>query len=181
MNTDRMVRKIVVAGVLAAIAGLLGVTQLGFIPVPTPAGSATVMHIPAILGGVLEGPIVGGVIGLAFGIFSLISPAVPVKDPLVIVLPRIFIGVTAWLVYEALRRLSEVGALVVAAVVGTLTNTILVLGMAVLRKYVSLEVAAGIALLQGLPEIVVAAIIVVAVIMAWKGIEARGRKRRADL
>ena len=31
----------------------------GFIPVPTPAGSATTMHIPTILAGVFEGPAAG--------------------------------------------------------------------------------------------------------------------------
>ncbi|HEX7586927.1 MAG TPA: ECF transporter S component, partial [Anaerolineae bacterium] len=53
------VRSIVVAGVLGAIAILLGYTRLGFIPVPTPAGNATIMHIPAIIGGILEGWPVG--------------------------------------------------------------------------------------------------------------------------
>ena len=53
------VRKIVITGVLAAIAILLGVTRLGFIPVPNVSGNATIMHVPAIIGGVMEGPIVG--------------------------------------------------------------------------------------------------------------------------
>jgi len=181
MNTSTRVRKIVIAGVLAAISSLLGVTQLGFIPVPTAAGSATIMHIPAILGGIMEGPLVGAIVGLTFGVFSLISPAVPVKDPLVIVLPRLFIGITAWAVYIGLKRLNEIGALIVAAAVGTLTNTILVLGMAVLLKYIALPVAVSIAIMQGLPEVVVAAIIVVAVMLAWKGIEGRWLRRRSDL
>ena len=181
MNTNKNVRKIVIAGVLAAISALLGVTQLGFIPVPTPAGSATIMHIPAILGGVMEGPLVGAIIGLAFGIFSMISPAVPVKDPLVIVLPRLFIGITAWAVYIALRRFSELVALTCSAIIGTLTNTVLVLGMAVLRGYMAPGVALTVGITHGLPEIVVATIIVVAVVMAWKGIEGKTRKSHSDL
>ena len=71
------VRKIVVAGVLSAIAIVLGWTRLGFIPVPTPAADATIMHVPAIVGGVLEGPIVGGIVGAIFGIFSFIQGAIP--------------------------------------------------------------------------------------------------------
>lgn len=181
MNTNKNVRKIVIAGVLAAISALLGVTQLGFIPVPTPAGSATIMHIPAILGGVMEGPLVGAIIGLAFGIFSMISPAVPVKDPLVIVLPRLFIGITAWAVYIALRRFNELAALTCSAIIGTLTNTVLVLGMAILRGYIAPGVAVTIGITNGLPEIVVAVIIVVAVMMAWKGIEGKTRKSHSDL
>ena len=88
------VRKIVIAGVLSAIAILLGWTRLGFIPVPTAAGNATIMHVPAIVGGVLEGGVVGGIVGTIFGFFSFLQATVPMfKDPLVAVLPRIFIGV----------------------------------------------------------------------------------------
>ena len=39
-------RQIVISGLLVALALVLGVTGLGFIPVPTPAGAATLMHIP---------------------------------------------------------------------------------------------------------------------------------------
>jgi len=176
------VRKIVVAGVLAAISSVLGLTQVGFIPVPTPAGSATIMHIPAIIGGIMEGPWVGAIVGLIFGIFSFISPAVPIKDPLVIVLPRLFIGVTAWATYIGLKRLNEVVALIISAAVGTLTNTILVLGMAVLLKYVPLEVALySVAIPQGIPEVIVAVIIVLAVVLAWRGVESRSLRQHADL
>ncbi|GAG67869.1 unnamed protein product, partial [marine sediment metagenome] len=48
------VRKIVMAGILGAIAILLGLPifgslPIGFIPVPNISGHATIMHIPAIL------------------------------------------------------------------------------------------------------------------------------------
>ncbi len=166
------VRKIVLSGVLGAIAILLGATRLGFIPVPTAAGDATIMHVPAIIGGVLEGPVVGAIIGLIFGIFSFLQASVPLfKDPLVAILPRIFIGVTAYFAYAGLKRTNEYLALIAAGVVGTLTNTLLVLGMAVLRNYLTLPVAASVAVTNGLPEVVVAAIITVAVVVAWKRIE----------
>jgi uncharacterized membrane protein len=166
------VRKIVIAGVLGAIAILLGWTRLGFIPVPTAAGNATIMHVPAIVGGILEGWIVGGIIGTIFGLFSFINATVPLfKDPLVAILPRIFIGITAYLSYAGLKRTNEYLALIVAAAVGTLTNTILVLGMAVLRGYMAAGVALTVGVTHGLPEVVVAIIITVAVVVAWKRIE----------
>jgi uncharacterized membrane protein len=166
------VRKIVIAGVLGAIAILLGWTRLGFIPVPTAAGNATIMHVPAIVGGILEGWIVGGIIGTIFGLFSFIQATVPLfKDPLVAILPRIFIGITAYLSYTGLKRVNEYLALIVAAAVGTLTNTILVLGMAVLRGYMAAGVALTVGVTHGLPEVVVAIIITVAVVVAWKRIE----------
>jgi len=173
------VRKIVIAGVLAAIAILLGWTRLGFIPVPTAAGNATIMHVPAIIGGIMEGWIVGGIVGTIFGIFSFLQATTPLfKDPLVAILPRIFIGITTYFTYVGLKRVNEYLALIVAAVVGTLTNTVLVLGMAVMRGYLAAGVALTVGVTHGLPEIVVAAIITVAVVVAWKRIETgRGKAK----
>jgi len=166
------VRKIVIAGVLAAVAILLGVTRLGFIPVPTAAGNATIMHVPAIIGGIMEGWLVGGIIGTIFGLFSFLQATTPLfKDPLVAILPRIFIGITSYFAYVGLKKVNEYVALIVAAVVGTLTNTILVLGMAVIRGYMAAGVAWTVGVTHGLPEVVVAAIITVAVVVAWKHIE----------
>ena len=166
------VRKIVVSGVLAAIAILLGWTRLGFIPVPTLAGNATIMHVPAIIGGVMEGWLVGGIVGTIFGLFSFLQATPPLfKDPLVAILPRIFIGITAYFTYAGLKKANEYVALIVAAVVGTLTNTILVLGMAVIRGYMAAGVAWTVGVTHGLPEVVVAAIVTVAVVVAWKRIE----------
>ncbi len=166
------VRKIVIAGVLGAIAILLGWTRLGFIPVPTAAGNATIMHVPAIIGGVMEGWIVGGIIGTIFGLFSFFQATVPLfKDPLVAILPRIFIGITTYFVYAGLKKINEYLALIVAATVGTLTNTVLVLGMAVIRGYMAAGVAWTVAVTHGLPEVVVAVIITIAVIAAWKRVE----------
>jgi uncharacterized membrane protein len=165
------VRKIVISGVLAAIAILLGVTRLGFIPVPNISGNATIMHVPAIIGGVMEGWLVGGIVGTIFGIFSFLQATTPLfKDPLVAILPRIFIGITAYFTYAGLKRVNEYLALIVAAVVGTLTNTVLVLGMAVIRGYLPLAAIPPI-IPQAVAELIIAAIITVAVVAAWKRIE----------
>lgn len=227
------VRKIVVAGVLGAIItllGYLGPAGPGFIPVPTPAQHATTLHVPVIIGGILEGPIVGLTLGLIFGIFSWLQAGVlgvvMFQDPLVAILPRLFIGITAWaayvgfrragkyaamtlagcllvicgafvywalpvnvllaaaigivllaliagFVYLALKENRELQALILSGAVGTLTNTILVLTMLVVRGYLPPEAALVAGLTNGIPEIIVACIIVVAVVGAWKGIETR--------
>ena len=232
-GTRTVVRKIVVAGVLGAIItllGYLGPAGPGFIPVPTPAQHATTLHVPVIIGGVLEGPIVGLVLGLIFGIFSWLQAGmlgvVMFQDPLVAILPRLFIGITAWaayagfrkagkypamalagclvvicgafvywviavnlllaaviaivllaliagFVYLALRENRELQALILSGAVGTLTNTILVLTMLVVRGYLPPEAALVAGLTNGIPEIIVACIIVVAVVGAWKGVETR--------
>jgi len=165
------VRKIVIAGVLAAIAILLGVTRLGFIPVPNLSGNATIMHVPAIIGGIMEGWVVGGLVGTIFGLFSFLQATTPLfKDPLVAIFPRIFIGITAYFTYAALKRVNEYLALIAAAVVGTLTNTVLVLGMAVIRGYLPMAAIPPI-VPQAIAEVIIATIITVAVVVAWKRIE----------
>jgi uncharacterized membrane protein len=165
------VRKIVISGVLAAIAILLGVTRLGFIPVPNLSGNATIMHVPAIVGGVMEGWLVGGIVGTIFGLFSFLQATTPLfKDPLVAIFPRIFIGITAYFTYAGLKKANEYLALTVAAVVGTLTNTVLVLGMAVIRGYLPMAAIPPI-IPQAIAEVIIAAIITVAVVAAWKRVE----------
>lgn len=157
-------RQLAISGMLGAIAMILGATRLGFIPVPTPAGSATIMHIPAILGGILEGPIVGGLVGLIFGIYSFVNATNPIfADPLVAIFPRIFIGVVAYYSYKHLWKNSAL-----AAALGTLTNTIGVLGLATLSGYLPLKVSAGIAVVQGTPEVVVAMLLVTILVKALK-------------
>ncbi|MDY6826686.1 MAG: ECF transporter S component [Bacillota bacterium] len=163
------VRKIVVSGILGAIAILLGVTRLGFIPVPTPAGHATIMHIPVILGGVLEGPVVGLITGAIFGLFSFLQPGAPYfADPLVSILPRLFIGIAAYLVYVSTRRINNTLAAVLAGAVGSAVNTILVMGMITLRGYLPAEVSLSVGLLHGIPEMIVAAVLTVILV---KGIQ----------
>jgi uncharacterized membrane protein len=135
------VRQIVIAGILGGIAIFLGATQLGFIPVPNVSGRATILHIPAIVGGALEGPMVGALAGFIFGIFSWLDPVVPpLRNPLVSILPRIPIGIVSWFVFVSLRRTSVDLASVVAGLFGSFTNTIGVVGMAVLLGYFPLAV-----------------------------------------
>ncbi len=175
------IRKIVVAGVMSAISILLGATHWGFIP--WFAGAAlTIMHVPVIIGAVLEGPVVGLVIGFLFGLFSLIQAAIAPTgpadtwfvNPVLSILPRLFIGPFAWLVYRALEKPSRVLALVVSGVAGSLTNTVLVLTVIGLLGYLPWALIGTIAMTNGVPEAVVAAIITLAVVAAWRGIE-RGR------
>ncbi|OLS40569.1 ECF transporter S component [Bacillus sp. MRMR6] len=178
MKGTLTVRNIVIAGVLGAIAILLGVTRLGYIPVPTAAGNATIMHIPAIIGGIMQGTVVGAIVGLIFGVSSFLNATVPLfKDPLVAILPRIFIGVVAWLVYVGIRRKSEYLAVGTAAFLGTLTNTILVLTMAVIRGYLPSEVAWTVGITNGIPEAIVGTIVTLAVVLAWKQV-GKGKKSK---
>jgi uncharacterized membrane protein len=171
-------RKIVISGVMGAISIFLGATHLGFIP--WLAGAAlTIMHVPVIIGAVLEGPVVGVVIGLIFGAFSLLQAAIAptgptdvwFTNPLVSVLPRLFIGPVAWLAFRALKRVNQIAGLAVAGVAGSLTNTVLVLGVLGLYRYLPWALIGTIAVSNGIPEAAVAAVITVAVVAAWMRIE----------
>ena len=162
------IRKLSVAGLLGALSVVMGlVPMIGFIPVPTAAQNATIMQIPAILGAVAEGPAVGLFVGFIFGLMSWLRATNPMfADPLVAVLPRLFIGVAAYYAFAAARRLPLSARLGVAAVVGTLTNTVLVLSLIVLRGYLTGAVALSVGLIHGSAEVIVAVIIVTAIGLA---------------
>jgi uncharacterized membrane protein len=198
MPQDRT-RKIVITGVLGAISIFLGLTPLGFIP--WAGASLTIMHIPVILGAVLEGPVVGLVIGFIFGVFSMIraatSPQSPLDiaftNPLISVLPRLFIGPVAWLVWSGLKRWPVIG-LIGAGISGSLTNTVLVLSMialvpsalGILREITAagttptLTLLWAIAVANGLPEAIASAVLVLAVGAAWWGIRV-GRRQKSNI
>lgn len=164
------VRQIVMTGILGGIAIFLGATNLGMIPVPTPAQHATIMHLPVIIGAVLEGPVVGVLIGLIFGGYSFLNATTPFfADPLVAILPRLFIGLFAYGAYKLLGKKKK--GIVAAAIVGTLTNTVGVLGMIALRGYLPTPVVVGVGLVQGIPEMVVAVVLLLALspaLLRWQ-------------
>lgn len=163
LKTERVlkglsIRQMTIAGLLGATSIVLGVTPLGFIPLPTVAGHATIMHVPAILGGILEGPIVGALTGLIFGLHSFLRASNPLfMDPIIALLPRILIGIIAHIVYKFTK--SDI----LAAALGTVMNTIGVMGLAVLRGYITRTVALTVVVTHGIPEILVAVAICITV------------------
>ena len=167
-------RKIVIIGAMGAISILLGITHWGFIPWIT--GTAlTIMTVPVIIGAVLEGPIVGFAIGLIFGVFSMIQAAVAptgpgdviFTNPVISVIPRLFIGPVSYYVWKILQGKPIVG-LIAAGIAGSLTNTILVLGAIVLLGFAPLAAALTVFVGNGLAEAAISALITVVVVAAWK-------------
>ena len=176
-------RQIAVVGMLSAVSIILGASGYGFIPLPTI--KLTIMHIPVIIGAIVEGPLVGAMIGLIFGLFSIFqnitAPALlsfALINPLVSVLPRILIGITSFYAYKLTPGKFEALKIGVGAAVGSLTNTIGVLGMIYLlyssqyaqAKKIGIEavlntiltIAAG----NGIPEAIGAVAITVPVVLA---------------
>lgn len=176
-------RRTVTAGVLSAITLIMGfIPFLGFIPLPF--GNATIEHVPVILGAVLEGPVVGMVTGVVFGAISwyraLTVPPTPgqivfvlaLRNPLVAVLPRILIGLFSWLVFAGLQRFNRDAAAFVAGFLGSATNTIFVVLLAIGLGYWPVSFAA-ILLPQAVLEAAVAAIITTIVARAVYIVRAR--------
>jgi uncharacterized membrane protein len=186
-------RKIVITGIMSAIAIFLGVTRLGYIT--WGAASLTIMHIPVIIGAILEGPIVGLLIGLIFGVTSMIQAAVAPNgpadvifiNPLIAVVPRLFIGPVAWLIWTAIKRWPPVG-LILSGAIGSLTNSVLVLGAIGIvgslgnPAVVSIlganpwPVLIGIFGTNSIPEIILSAVAVAVLVGAWMGINLSRRK-----
>ena len=130
MNSKRLLssRKLIIVSLLGAITVVLGMTPLGFIPLGIL--NATTMHIPVIIGSIVEGPIVGMFIGLIFGLSSLfraITNPTPMSvmliNPLISVLPRILIGISTFFCYKfasclnsyKLKKFTIIGWIVIIA------------------------------------------------------------------
>jgi uncharacterized membrane protein len=195
MSTNSRVQKIAMTGVLSALVIVLGLTGIGFVTIPPVA--ITVMHVPVIIGAILEGPVVGFAIGLLFGIFSLVQAAIRGTEPmflnpLVSILPRLFIGPVAWLVYRAIlgkgafgtgakerprRPVMEIIAIAASAFAGTLTNTVLVLSAFGLFQYLPWSALPPIVLVNSPLEIAFAIVIVIAVVSAWNHVPHGGKSR----
>ncbi len=135
------IRKITIIGLLSALTLALSlIPQIGYITVPGLGVQITIVHIPVIIAGMVEGPIVGAFVGLIFGLSSLYTAVItplPIAfaflNPLVSVLPRLLIGVVSWYVYKGLfllwNKKAQGVVIGLAAAAGTITNTIGVLGM----------------------------------------------------
>lgn len=182
-------RRIVSIGLLSSISIFLGISGLGFIPIPPV--NATILHIPVIIGAILEGPVVGMITGLFFGLFSLYQALVSGKptsflfiNPIISILPRILIGPAAYYIYTFTKKLLKnkfnAFSIGLSSVCASLVNTIGVLGLAYLiyldRFCIAMNIStsAGIktilavALTNGIPEAFLSALISIPIIMAVK-------------
>jgi uncharacterized membrane protein len=122
LTVKRMTR----IAMLGAIAAFMSLTPFGYIQIGLV--KVTFMHIPVIIGAIMEGAVGGVIVGLIFGISSLVNglstPLAPVfLNPMVSIFPRIMIGlISAW-VYKKTKNAA------ITAAAGTLTNTVGVLSM----------------------------------------------------
>ncbi len=205
MNRKRTKTMVQLSLLTALVVMLAFVPYVGYVKIPVLAIQATTIHIPVIVGSILLGPKCGGFLGFVFGLTSLInnttepgltsfcfSPFVQLGDGLggsplallVCFLPRIACGIVPHYVYRGLQRLSKDPqksskyTLLVSGVAGSLTNTILVMGMIYLffgqayaaARGIAFEAVFGVILsvitINGTVEAIVAAVIASAVASA---------------
>ncbi|MGL4337792.1 MAG: ECF transporter S component [Turicibacter sp.] len=138
---NQTIKKLTVISMLMAIVILMAaVPQIGFIQLPFLMVSFTVMHIPVIIGAILEGPKVGLFLGGIFGISSwlvaLTRPVLPTdyifQNPLVSVVPRLIFGFLIYYLFKLAFKYSKNSkvAISVGAISSTLLHSIMVLGAA---------------------------------------------------
>ena len=152
------------------------------------------MHLPVILGAVLMGPLCGGILGGFMGLCSFLTAVMTPNltspfflRPEISILPRILIGVAAGWIYRALAgRSKPTLAAVLAAIGGTLTNTVLVVGLMTLRGAVGAvesslweafqKIVSVIVSISGACELVLAVVLVAALERALRPMARAWRK-----
>ncbi|CZR01105.1 ecf transporter substrate-specific component [Trichococcus palustris] len=179
-NSRNKTYRIAILGILSAFIIIQTfVPFLGNIPIPPL--NPTIIHITVIVAAFVLGTKDGMIVGLVWGLTRMFKaytlPASPLDlllwtNPIIAVVPRVLVGLVAGLVYQAfLKKKKEKTGMVVAAVMGSLTNTILVLGFIALfygTEYAAalnvdpsnlLKVLAGIVATNGVGEAVAAGLI----------------------
>ena len=128
------IRELTIIGLLAGITIALGVSGYGIIPLGPL--NVTTLHVPTLIGAIVEGPKVGAFVGFIFGCYSLwqnitapniLSPLF--INPIISVLPRILFPVLAYLVYLLLWKAPQGPRIIVSAFMGTVFHTIMVMGL----------------------------------------------------
>lgn len=148
MKNKMQTRRMALLGIFIGFELVLMLTPLGYIPIGPL--KATTLHIPVILIAVACGWKEGAILGAVFGFTSIVmntitpTPVSFVFTPfysfgelhgnffslLIALLPRILIGVSSGLVMLTLKKLkvNEIVSVICASIIGSLCNTIFVMG-----------------------------------------------------
>ena len=159
---------------------------------------ATLIHVPVIIASVMLGPRKGAFLGFLFGLTSLINNTLNptltsfVFTPffslgnaepspfsiIVCFVPRILVGVVPYYVRKITKKLPDVVSLAFAGLLGSLTNTILVMNLIYLLFRESYAQASGkavetlyaaissVIVVNGIPEAIIAAVLTFAICKA---------------
>ena len=146
MNHRKKLYNMVLLALFAGLIFLMGQTPLGLIPLGF--CNVTLLVIPVAVGTIYMGWKNGLILGAAFAATSLLSAltkpsalvatlmgASPALMAVMTILPRLCIPLVIWGVYKLLSRLPKMKSALAAAIAsacGSLTNTVLYLGLMLL-------------------------------------------------
>ncbi len=198
-------KTLTLTAILVAVMLLFGFTPIGYIPIGLV--QVTLMCLPVIIGTLVLGLRTGFFLGIVFAVtslvqllmgtsvlFNLIVPNLTfgwdmVAILLILFVPRMLVGPITYVVYRAIGPRREKLGVGIASAVGSLTNTVLFLGMLyaffggqignlLLGGQISAGIAAfntgawafilSIGLLNGLPEAAAAVLVCMPVVGALK-------------
>ena len=180
------VQNLVIHALFIALIFVLGLTPVGLIPLGFI--NVTILCVPVIVGTLFMGWKSGLILGLAFGLTSFISALIkpsalvatlmaasPLCVAVMSILPRLCVPLSAWGMYNMLRKDNENLAVSLAAVAGSLTNTVLYLGLMLLFYVINgidaapvLGLIGGTALIAGSCEAIAAAILCTPILAALR-------------
>lgn len=198
------VNYLVYLALLVAIQILLTSTNLGYLPIGPV--HITLVHIPVLVAAMVLGPVAGGILGLSFGITSMIMATMSASldsivfspvlsgSPLslmVAVVPRVLFGLIAGWLFILLQKWNCPMRLnsILSAVISTFLHSIMVLGSIYLflgQTYADLTsiaystllaVFGGVILSNGSIEAVVAAVVCVATVKPLRTIVSSSKRR----
>lgn len=185
-----------ILGIMTAIIiVMVAVPGLGYIPIGIM--NATIVHIPVIILAIVKGPKLGAILGLVFGVTSILNAILrPVitsyifMNPIVAIIPRVLIGFGTGYIFLMLEKLGKNRSvnIGISAAIGSMINTIGVLSLVFIlygRDFLektgrSSQTILGalftIAGTQGLIEMVVSVLISIPIAYALLKIYKRGQK-----
>ena len=184
MKTGK-IKYLVTLALLVALMLVFGFLPVGMINVGVVY--VTLLCLPVLIGTLTLGLKAGMILTLCFGTISFLTALLKGASAsvqlimsrsvfyvaLLCYLPRLLIPVVAWFVYKGLRVKNEKLALMLGALLGSLTNTVLYLG-SIIVLYLSLQIDSAaflsalgsVVLFAGIPEAVVAMIVSMPVVTA---------------
>lgn len=147
------IKEFTLTAIFVSVILLFAFTPVGFIHLGVI--KATIIHIPVIIGAIVLGPKIGAILGLVFGITSIVtntiapsllsfafSPVIPVLGTsqgsfwalFVALVPRVIIGFIPYYIFKSIHKttknkLNQKAALFLTGLLTTFIHTFLVMGL----------------------------------------------------
>ena len=181
MKKQSSIAQIAIFFAIMLVLHLLSSVIFNLLPVPI---KPTIIHIPVIIASIIYGPRIGAVLGALMGVISVVTNTVvllptsylfspfvengSINSLIIAMIPRILIGITPYFVYKWMKNKP---GLVLAGAVGSMTNTIFVLGgiFILFSSVYNGDIRAMLALVlsaNSISEMIISALLTVAIVPA---------------